>query len=102
MFQYMHIVEAWGTGIPRVSHHVSSMVCRNLFLRNLVTESKLLFIGCKRQKQATSDKNKRQAEKIFNFYELVKEKIDLSIINLLLFYKHHQFNTINYLTCIRT
>ena len=29
-----------------------------------MTESRLLFIGCKRQKQATSDKNKRQAENI--------------------------------------
>ena len=40
------------------------MVCKSQFSRNLVMESKLLFIDYKRQKQATSGKNKRQAAKI--------------------------------------
>ena len=40
------------------------MACKSLFLKNSGMELRLLFIDCKRQKQATSDKNKRQAEKI--------------------------------------
>lgn len=71
MFQYMHIVEAWGTGIPRV---ITS--CKQYGLQEPVFEEfgdgikatvyrlQAAKASDKRQKQATSDKNKRQSEKI--------------------------------------
>jgi predicted HTH transcriptional regulator len=67
----MHIVEAWGTGIPRV---ITS--CKQYGLQEPVFEEfgdgikatvyrlQATKASDKRQKQATSDKNKRQAEKI--------------------------------------
>ena len=71
MFQYMHIVEAWGTGIPRI---IKS--CKQYGLQEPVFEEfgdgikatvyrlQATKTSDKRQEQATSDKNKRQAEKI--------------------------------------
>jgi predicted HTH transcriptional regulator len=69
MFQYMHIVEAWGTGIPRI---IKS--CKQYGLQEPVFEEfgdgikatvyRLQATSDKQQKQATSDKNKRQSEKI--------------------------------------
>ena len=60
IFQYMHIVEAWGTGIPRV---ITS--CKQYGLQEPVFEE--FGDGIKAtvyRLQATSDKGKRQAKKI--------------------------------------
>jgi len=66
IFQYMHIVEAWGTGIPRV---ITS--CKQYGLQEPVFEEfgdgikatvyrlQATKASDKRQKQATSDKRKK-------------------------------------------
>ncbi|SDB67724.1 Putative ATP-dependent DNA helicase recG C-terminal [Butyrivibrio sp. INlla16] len=70
MFQYMHIVEAWGTGIPRI---IKS--CKQYGLQEPVFEEfgdgikatvyrlQATKTSDKRQEQAASDKSNRQAEK---------------------------------------
>ena len=69
MFQYMHIVEAWGTGIPRI---IKS--CKQYGLQEPVFEEfgdgikatvyrlQAAKASNKRQKQATSGKYKRQSQ----------------------------------------
>lgn len=69
MFQYMHIVEAWGTGIPRV---ITS--CKQYGLQEPVFEEfgdgikatvyrlQAAKASNKRQKQTTSGKYKRQSQ----------------------------------------
>ena len=63
IFQYMHIVEAWGTGIPRVITSCKQYGLQEPVLKNSGMELRLPFIDCKRTVEQANSRTSEQANK---------------------------------------